>query len=425
MRDKIQYLPIEDELDVSNQHIDHVGLEHTSKDSSVSQSHTHNTRWWESDSLYFLMITGAGLIPISYTIATFSIYNPIYSDYLYTYYVITVCNCACLVYPFFVPYFSNLHFTVQARILLLNGPVSVAAYSLVAFYLPYSRSGFYLLLVMNLISNIISYASLNYIIESFKFYPTSAITCYVAAMPANMLIISLILLPMSYFEVNRNTQLLFMFVYVLVFVFLAHLSQSRVFKSPYYQKKMEESQSNSENTPVKELLQEAKKHLFNVMMMMLANTCYVIVFPAMVSEINPPFVSYSTWSNTVSIAGYLFYVLSLVHHFEILENEAAQTILLLFFVLYTVYQSLVFCLVFNPNGFLKEYNWLVAALLGGVCISYQNANYQRFLMKLTVGGTEKRAISILMNWGLFIGFLFGGVLPIVLAEIRKSRLIIK
>ena len=378
--------------------------------------------YWYSDNAYFSLICMVSFLPLVYLVASISVYNKLYGEYLYGYYIFFYGNVSCFFYPFFTFIARKMHFINQGKLLIFNGIVWVYIFGFIGINFPHSKVAYYFFMYGILISKTIAYGTLGVVFESFKFYPRKILPFYYSGFPLLCLLLSITLLPLSFFEVSSNTQIvILMAICTGVFVY-SYILHNQISNSPYYYEKMSYSQQFADETSIAEIYQEGKKVSGHLIMLVLIVTCYSVLFPSMIAEFTPSFVNAATWTNTLSLSSFLITISAYFFSFERLESDRVQNSLNSILILYTIYQSLVFTLQIDPPQVWKDNQWLICLIFGAMGIGFQQAFYIKYAVKITVNSTERRAVNIVMNGGMFLGFLIGGAISSQLAEVRKYRL---
>ena len=371
--------------------------------------------------LYFIIVELSGFLSLVFAMTTISIYNKIFEGMFYSYYVFIACNCSVFVYPFLVPVIKKkLHFRSQVYLLLGNGIVWVFVFAGIGIWMPNSRLGFYLMMAGNFIAKTVAYSSETVIVESYKFYPSSILKFNLSGFSLISLFYSIILIPMSYYEVSHIIQILLIVLLSAMCSAFAFVLHERVLRTNYYYEKMSHSKTFNERSTAAQILKEMRTVWPYILICLLMVSAYAVIFPSLASDIGPSWINKSTWTNIIIFTGSIMNILSNAFTFSCLESDLVQFFLSFLSISYSVYQCLSFIKVISPIDNNQYLNWLSFLLIGCAGACYQSGYLHRYCLKRVTLMTERRAVAISVVGAKYVGYLVGGISSTVFAEMRAS-----
>ena len=387
-------------------------------------SHQHFDSKWKGVNLhiYFLLVSSVIYLPSTFTISTLSIYNTRYEGYLYSFYSELASNIPTLFFPFVIPYFRKIHFSNQNKIVIFSGYLFSMMLAIIGLIFPHSKAAFYTLLLLRFISIVICYAGQTCIIDSFKFSPEICIPFFYTGFPGSILLMSIVLLPLNYFEVSQPVIIVSMCL-IMTFIFLyAFILQNHLCSDQHYISNMKRSEMSSRETPIKETLAEVKGVARYFFLLLICTVCFGAIYPTITIEYFPKSIGYLSYSNIVTIVCSGIMIVSNFIEIKSLSKFFVQATITGILLFYTILQALWFTFTLAIPGWIGEYSWVITFVFGGLLIIWNQGYTQRYCMKKAIKKSPNREVPVVIASAIFIGFFIGSSASLILAEVRKAKM---
>ncbi len=395
------------------------GLVKVSRD-ELTRLHSEESRlvpWYLSEKMYFFFAGSCLYLGIEFTASTLGVFEFQFGGYLYTFYALLFCNLANIPYPLVLYLMRKMHYKLQIRLSFLIAYVSVLWVAVAGLFFPGSRWALYSILFAQMVSMVFCYAGQNFVTKTLDFYDHSCIPYYYSPVCLWIVLLSLIAIPMSYYKISPAIQILVPLVFVSFIFFYASTLHNSISATDYYQEKQRAAAQVEERVTYEDVKTDLSNIFWYFAMLVSCVTAAATIFPSMLAEFRPQGMTHMTWVNVISSLGNTIYSLSTFADFACLNTDWLQHSLIVAGLCFSLFVSAVFCRVIDAD----DSSLWVVFFTGCMLLKFELGYYLTYSMGKAFSLTKSKAGVYLINGAINAGYLFGCLLAVWTAEVRKRE----
>ena len=388
----------------------------------LTRLHSEESRlvpWYLSEKLYFFFAGSCLYLGIEFTASTLGVFEFQFKGFLYTFYALLFCNLANLPYPLVLYLMRKMHYKLQVRLSFLISYVCVLWIAGAGLFFPGSRWAFYSILLAQMVSMVFCYAGQNFVTKTLDFYDHSCIPYYYSPVCLWIVLMSLVAIPMSHYKIDPAIQILVPLAFVSFIFFYAYILHNSISATDYYQEKQRISAQIDEHITYEDVKTDLSNIFWYFLMLISCVTAAATIFPSMIAEFRPKGITHMTWVNIISALGNTIYSLSTFLSFHLLNSDWVQHTIIAAGLCFSLLVAAVFCKLIDGDSDGSDL-W-VEFFIGCMFLKFELGYYLTYSMGKAFSLTKSKAGVYLINGAINAGYLFGCLLAVWTAEVRKAN----
>lgn len=399
--------------------LDKIDIDSTSENlkALVVEGESSDSSWYLSPKAYFLICSSCMFLTLSFTVATMSVYELQYTNYLYSFYALFSIRLGIFVYPFILWFTESMTHGFQVKVYMSINLICTLWIALAAIFFPQNRLAFYSILIAQNIGYSFCLGGLIRIREMLQYYDPNCLPYYFTSLQLMTVFQTLLGIPFRFFSVQPKSQIILQ-ITIATFIYLyAFFLQVSLSNNEYYKQKAGELLEQGEKSTLRDYWEEFKKIYFYWLLIFLSIVGLSMIFPAMTNTLAPPQSNQTTWSNISTMIGYGMYVAGSFFRFDRLSTDEVQCTLAAVSVAASVVTTLIYSKRFDFQ-WMDGYHW-VLALSCLIFINIQVGYLLPYSMRQVIAISKHKASQTLVSSAMSTAYTVGTFIAVGVAESIK------